>query len=52
LFWAIISEKNRYNPPLLSGRFEEKPITTWGNILKKIPKIMELTRTTLKKNLV
>jgi hypothetical protein len=52
LFWAIISEKNRYNPPLLSGRFEVNPIKKWGNNLKKIPNIMELTRTTLKKNFV
>jgi hypothetical protein len=36
----------------LRGRFEENPINIWGNNLKKIPKIMELIRTTLKKNFV
>jgi hypothetical protein len=48
----MISEKNRYSPPLLRGRFEENPINIWGNNLKKIPKIMELIRITLKKNFV
>jgi hypothetical protein len=36
----------------LRGRFEGKPIIIWGNNLKKIPKMMELIRTTLKKYFV